>query len=101
MQYMKKAVTFRLDPDLIQRVDEARGDVSRTRFLERALEAKLQPKISLGMPKRNHAMTTDPPGPATYDSRHYKCPRNCRSSVRPTSPDVRCPDCRSKVIPAD
>lgn len=35
----KRAISFRLDEGLLRQVDEVRGDVSRTRFLERALEA--------------------------------------------------------------
>lgn len=35
----KKPLSLRIDEDLLRRVDEARGDVPRTRFVERALEA--------------------------------------------------------------
>lgn len=38
----RKSMTFRLPVDLMKAVDETRGDVSRTRFLERALEAALK-----------------------------------------------------------
>jgi hypothetical protein len=42
MQYMaKKALPLRIDEGLLGRVDAARGDVSRTRWVERALEAAL------------------------------------------------------------
>jgi hypothetical protein len=42
MLYMaKKPLPLRIDEGLLARVDEARGDVSRTRFVERALEAYL------------------------------------------------------------
>lgn len=34
-----KSYSFRLPPDLMEKVDEVRGDVSRTRFVVRALEA--------------------------------------------------------------
>ena len=34
-------MTFRLPIELVERVDAARGDVTRTRFVERALEAAL------------------------------------------------------------
>jgi hypothetical protein len=42
MRYMaKKALPLRIDEKLLARVDEARGDVPRTRWVERALEEKL------------------------------------------------------------
>jgi hypothetical protein len=37
----KKALPFRIDEDLLRRVDEARGDVPRTRWVTRAIEAAL------------------------------------------------------------
>lgn len=37
----KRPLALRIDEDLLVRVDEARGDVSRTRFVERALESAL------------------------------------------------------------
>jgi hypothetical protein len=37
----KKPLPLRIDEDLLRRVDGARGDVSRTRFVERALERAL------------------------------------------------------------
>jgi hypothetical protein len=33
---------LRVEPELLARVDDARGDVSRTRFVERALESALK-----------------------------------------------------------
>ena len=38
---MKRSVTFRLDEGLLDRVDSARGDVPRTRWVVRALESAL------------------------------------------------------------
>jgi predicted transcriptional regulator len=38
---MLKAFTFRLPTDLMERVDAARGDVNRTRWVQRALESTL------------------------------------------------------------
>lgn len=38
----KKPLPLRIDEGLLARVDEARGDVSRTRWVERALEAALE-----------------------------------------------------------
>ncbi len=32
---------LRIEPDLLHRIDQARGDVPRARFVERALEAVL------------------------------------------------------------
>lgn len=37
----RKRVDLRLPEELIEAVDRARGDVTRTRFIERALEEKL------------------------------------------------------------
>jgi hypothetical protein len=37
----KKPLPLRIDEELLRRVDVARGDVPRTRFVERALEAAL------------------------------------------------------------
>jgi hypothetical protein len=41
----KKPLPLRIDEELLRRVDEARGDVPRTRFVERALEAALVPSV--------------------------------------------------------
>jgi hypothetical protein len=38
---MIRPVTFEIDADFLKKVDTARGDVPRTRFIIRALEAKL------------------------------------------------------------
>jgi hypothetical protein len=37
----KRPLALRIDPELLRRVDVARGDVSRTRWVERALESAL------------------------------------------------------------
>jgi hypothetical protein len=37
----KKAVGLRFDPELIEAIDVARGDVSRNRWIERAIEHEL------------------------------------------------------------
>lgn len=37
----RRVMTFRLPPELIEAVDAARGDVPRTMFVQRALEAAL------------------------------------------------------------
>jgi hypothetical protein len=44
----RKAISFRLPEELLEAVDEARGDVSRTRFVERALEKALPTKAGAG-----------------------------------------------------
>jgi hypothetical protein len=43
---MKKPMQFRLDPELIGRVDAARGADSRTAFLEFALERLLEAHVA-------------------------------------------------------
>lgn len=35
---MKTRITLTLDSDLTEKIDEAKGDVSRSRFVERILE---------------------------------------------------------------
>jgi hypothetical protein len=44
LQYMaiRTPVSLRIRSDLLERVDVARGDVPRTRFIERALESALE-----------------------------------------------------------
>lgn len=40
---MKDArLELRIEPELLKRIDDARGDVSRTRWVERALEKALK-----------------------------------------------------------
>lgn len=96
MLYMaKKPLPLRIDEELLRRVDEARGDVPRTRFVERALEKALdagersevermppvarpgaapprapgrdEERIPHSPPKRDAAGST--PAPATFDPR--------------------------------
>ena len=50
MHYMaekKVQLPVRVDPKLLERVDDARGDVSRTRFVERALESALVLEVAM------------------------------------------------------
>lgn len=49
---------FRLSPELLRRVDQARGSESRTSFLVRALEAQLereQPAVPRLVPRSSQA----------------------------------------------
>jgi hypothetical protein len=46
----KRPVSLRIDSALVDRVDAARGDVSRTRFVERALEAYVGEGAVKGIP---------------------------------------------------
>lgn len=48
----RRATSFRLPVELLEAVDEARGDVSRTRFLERALERALPAKDNPSQPEK-------------------------------------------------
>lgn len=41
MRYMAVPVSFRWDEDFVKRIDGARGDVSRSRFVRRAVERAL------------------------------------------------------------
>ena len=42
---------LRVEPELLKRIDEARGDVSRTRWVERALERALANLADVGESK--------------------------------------------------
>jgi hypothetical protein len=47
MQYMKVPLALRVDQELLARVDAERGDVSRTRWVERALESALSDRPTM------------------------------------------------------
>ena len=42
LRCMKKSMSIRWDEELLERVDEARGDVPRARWIQRAIEEKLE-----------------------------------------------------------
>jgi hypothetical protein len=68
---------FRVSPELLASIDEARGDVPRSRWLERAIEgallsAALTPKASTGsrvdhLAQKASALNPQPPTTAAVD----------------------------------
>lgn len=45
---MIRTVTFEIPVEFLKKVDDARGDIPRTRFIIRALEAKLERESKCG-----------------------------------------------------
>lgn len=113
----KKPLALRIDPVLLARVDRARGDVSRTRWVERALESALAAGESSGddgpgqsLPSRPtpassrasaSAISVKTVIPAPYErieSGLLRCPvRGCNFRAR--SPMAKCPDHGRTVVP--
>jgi hypothetical protein len=104
-----------IDADLLARVDEFRGDVPRTRFVERALEAALGPaRASAAVEEASGkgsgsagngvavAESHGPPSPpaSPRPPQTYKCPAGHPFPKPPTSPSARCPACSRVVVPA-
>jgi len=56
---------LRVEPALLDRIDHARGDVPRARFVERALEAALDSinYLPAAKPKPRASLTGRPTGP--------------------------------------
>jgi hypothetical protein len=46
---------FRFDPDLLDRIDEVRGDVSLTAWIERACRMRLNPASGPSIQRQAHA----------------------------------------------
>lgn len=76
----KPSTSFRFSPDLLARVDVVRGDVPRTRWIERAIEARLPKTEPVQCWKCGYVVMPDDPGMRVqYPTRppqyaHAECP---------------------------
>jgi hypothetical protein len=86
----RRPVPLRLPEELVARVDAARGDVSRTRWIERALEAALGG--SAGTPNTGDPDEGTPASPRAS----YRCPAG--HDFTSEAAGARC-FCNRKVVP--
>jgi hypothetical protein len=117
-----------IDANLLARVDEFRGDVPRTRFVERALEAALGSSVPEAEKMQRPSSAPVPPRASAAElsaafrkqssehsakveaelakmevarpSQTYRCPAGHPFPKPPTSPSARCPACSRVVVPA-
>lgn len=97
MQYMpskKVPLPLRIDPELLVRVDKARGDVSRTRWVERALESALTDQRVSGLlehavDRASEPSTADINGPRSYPSGSSAPTRTSSNSRSRQAPSLK------------
>jgi hypothetical protein len=83
----KKPLALRIDEGLLERVDAARGDVPRTRWVERALESALVERDLIGPYKLPPSEPSPKPAvPKSREGSSRKPPAPVQTVIRPGSP---------------
>src|SRR5215207_6620748 len=94
-----RPLSIRVDPRLIDRIDNARGDVPRTRWLVRAMEAALAESEGAPVPRRKPRSNVEPRRRSRAAREYVGCPEHGDAGAVHTPSGHRCgfPGCAERA----